>query len=65
MSIEALLPAADASPKITGRAATDQCFVIVNGRVVSHRRVEKVGEDVWAPFMELITSLLQPLPWRG
>ncbi|XP_037071058.1 PMS1 protein homolog 1-like [Pollicipes pollicipes] len=42
LRVEVLLPAVDAPPKVAGRSTADQCFVIVNGRVVNYRAVEKV-----------------------
>ncbi|XP_043244038.1 uncharacterized protein LOC122392812 [Amphibalanus amphitrite] len=50
ISVEALLPSPDTSPKIAGRSTGDQCFVIVNGRVVTFKRVEKLLRDQFSSF---------------
>ncbi|XP_043234723.1 uncharacterized protein LOC122388034 isoform X1 [Amphibalanus amphitrite] len=50
ISVEALLPSPDTSPKIAGRSTGDQCFVIVNGRVVTFKKVEKLLREQFSSF---------------
>ena len=61
ISVEALLPAPDASPKVAGRATADQCYVIVNGRVVSYRKVEKVHSSIKSSFQTFREVIACPL----